>query len=481
MKPVQPDPAQSRVAQASWREAKGYFKMAQVISPQTHKPVSLLRNRNYRLLWIGQTLSLAGDSFFSATIAIWIIDRLARGASWLPLATGGVALAVVLPSLLVSPLAGVWVDRWNWRGTMIWTDGIRTALTALFLLLTLVISDHSLLLIGCFVIILLIAVGQQFFLPARVAVVADLVPQELHAQAYGSLQQANYLAQIVGPALAAPLYFALGPSWAILLNVLSFLISLFFLLLLPANVQERGQSQQGGFWQELREGVQFFVTNKILVALLISGMIFMFGGMVYNSFEYLYGTENLHVPGAWLGFYVACCGIGVVVGLPIITALAKRLSEVEVLWICLIVHGLTLLVLSRMTTMLPGMICVFVTGITQSSIFVAVRPLTVLVTPRNFIGRVMSFEMPMITLASLVGGALASILASTVLVNVHIRLTGMIFGPLDILLGAAGILIVAGGIYARLTLYPAVKELRAAKEVPGQTIELQQPTSSARS
>jgi MFS family permease len=472
------------VAWASWheaREAKGYLKMAQVLSSQTQKKVSLLRNRNYRLLWIGQTLSLTGDSFFSATIAIWIIDRLARGASWLPLATGGVALAVILPSLLVSPLVGVWVDRWNWRGTMIWTDGIRTALTALFLLMTLVISDHSLLLIGCFVIILLIASGQQFFLPARVAVVADLVPEEQHAQAYGSLQQASYLAQIVGPALAAPLYFALGPSWAILLNVLSFLISLFFLLLIPVDVQERGKSQQMGFWQELREGVQFFVTNKILVALLISGMIVMSGGMAYNSFEYLYGTENLHVPGVWLGFYVACYGIGVVGGLPIITALAKRLSEIEVLWICLIVHGLTLLVLSRMTTMIPGMICVLVMGITLSSVFVAVRPLTVLVTPRNLIGRVMSFEMPMITLASLVGGALASILASTVLANVHARLAGMIFGPLDILLGAAGILIIAGGIYARLALYPAVKELRAEKEAPGQAIELQQPITSVSS
>jgi hypothetical protein len=112
--------------------------------------------------------------------------------------------------------------------------------------------------------------------------------------------------------------------------------------------------------------------------------------MVYNSFEYLYGVENLHVPDVLLGLYVACFGIGVVGGLPLIVALAKRTSEVEILWICLIVHGLALLILSRMTSMLPGMFCILVMGVTQASVFVAVRPLTVLVTPRTLIGRVMS-------------------------------------------------------------------------------------------
>lgn len=453
--------------------------MAQALSVSTQqKKTSLLRNRDYRFLWIGQTLSLIGDYFFWATIAIWIIDRLARGASWLPLAAGSVSLAFVLPSLLVSPFVGVWVDRWNKQKIMIWTDGLRAILVALFLLMTLFIPDRSLLLIGCFVVILLVASGQQFFLPARVAVISDLVSEEQHVQAYGLFQQSEFLAQIIGPALAATLYFALGPTLAILLDVLSFLISLFTLLSLHVSVQEKDQSQQMGFWRELREGVQFFVTNKILVSLLTCGMIFMFGGMVYNSFEYLYGTENLHITGAWLGLYVACYGVGVVIGLPAIMALAKRLQEVEVLWICLIMHGLELLVLSRMTSMVPAMICVFLMGITQSSVFVAVRPLTVLVTPRSLIGRVMSFEMPMITIASLLGGALASILASTLLAKFHVTLAGITFGPLDTLLAAAGILTGAGGVYARLTLYPAVKKLRAEKAAQEQGIELQRPEQS---
>lgn len=447
--------------------------MTRSLSPPVHKKTSLGSLRPFRWLMIGQTLSITGDFFLSATMTIWIIGRLARGASWLPLATGGVALSVVLPSLLVSPLAGVWVDRWKSRWTMIWTDGLRTALVALFLVLTLLVSDRTVLLLGCFATLLLVASGQQFFLPARVVVVADLVPQEQHPAAYGSLQQATYLAQIVGPTLAAPLYFALGPIWAILLDVLSYLISLLSLLLVRVPERHPGQSEHSGFWRELREGWRFFVTNRVLVTLLISGMIFMFGGMVYNSFEYLYGVENLHVPDVLLGLYVACFGIGVVGGLPLIVALAKRFSEVEVLWLCLIGHGLALLTLSRMTSVLPGMICILVMGVTQASVFVAVRPLTVLVTPRALIGRVMSLEGPMITAASLVGGVLASTLASTVLANLHVQLSGLTLGPLDTLLAASGVLIAAGGVYARLTLYRAVKQLRAARETPQPEVEPQ--------
>jgi MFS family permease len=427
---------------------------------------SLFANRNYRLLWSGQSLSIIGDYFFSATVTIWIIDKLARGAPWLPLATGAVALALVVPSLVVGPIAGVWVDRWNRRWTMLWTDAARMVLVALFLLLTFIFSDRTVLLVGCLTTLVLVATGQQFFLPARTVVIADIVPsQEQHPGAYGSIQQAQYLAQIIGPTLAAPLYVVLGPRWAISLDVVSFLVSCLLLLLIRMPAQHRDETQeQIGFWREFREGLQFFLGNRVLVTLLLSGMLFMLGGMAYNAIEYLYGSQNLHIANALLGLYVACFGIGVVGGLPLLAPLVKRFSEVEVLWICLIGNGLGMLILSRVTTIIPGMACGLLLGLTNASVFMTVRPLTVLVTPRRLIGRVMAFEGPMITIASLLGGLLAGILASTVLLHFHATLAGMSFGDLDSVLILAGLLTMVSGIFARLALYPAVKELRAEKK-----------------
>lgn len=427
---------------------------------------SLLTNRNYRLLWSGQSLSLVGDYFFLTTLTIWIIDRLARGASWLPLATGAVALSMVVPSLVIGPVAGVWVDRWNRRWTMLWTDAARMVLVALFLLLTFIVSDRAVLLVSCLLVLLLMAAGQQFFLPARTVVVADLVPAEQHPAAYGSLQQATYLSQIVGPTLAAPLYATLGPRWAISLDMLSFLASCFLLLVIRIPTQHQDETQERiGFWQEFREGLHFFFQNRVLMTLLLSGMLFMLGGMAYNAIEYLYASQNLHIGNALLGLYVACFGIGVVIGLPLLAPLVRRFSEVEVLWLCMMGNGLAMLILSRVTTVLPGMACELLMGLTNASIFVTVRPLTVLVTPRWLIGRVMAFEGSMITIASLLGGLLAGILASTVLAHFHATLAGMSFGDLDSILILAGLLIVASGVFARLTLYPAVKELRATENM----------------
>src|SRR5262249_31376208 len=147
--------------------------------------------------------------------------------------------------------------------------------------------------------------------------------------------------------------------------------------------------------------------------------------------EYLYGIENLHIPSQLVGLYVACYGAGVVIGLPITAALAKKQSEVQLLWLFLIAFGISTLVLSRVTTMIPGMVCGLLLGFFSTSIFISVRPLTLLVTPRTLIGRVMAFEQPLITIASLSGGFLAGLLASTVLSGLHAHFAGMIFGPLD--------------------------------------------------
>jgi len=434
------------------------------------KPESLWVNRNYLLLWSGQSLSLLGDWFFAATITLWIIDRLARGQSWLPLALAGVGLAVALPALLLAPFTGVFVDRWDRRMTMFWTDVLRMILVALFLLLTLVVQTPSILLGSSLVTLLLCSCGTQFFLPARVVAVNDFVAPEQHPMAFGSLQQASYFAQILGPSVAAPLYLTFGPAWAIALNAASFLISSLLILALriPAK-EEKGTREKRSFWQEMREGLRFFLGNRVLVTLLISGMIFMFGGQAYNGFQYLYGQENLGIPVALLGLYVASYSVGIVIGIPLAANLAKRWSQVEILWCCLVLNGLLIILLSRLTTMIPGVICVFFMGITNSSILVTVRPLTVRVTPRDLVGRVMAFELPMINLAALVGGALAGVLASTALQNFHASFGGMRFGPLDTIFLAVGLLTIGSGIYARLMLYPAVKRLDAAEALAQKT------------
>lgn len=90
-----------------------------------------LINRGFALLWSGQVVTDLGTVVFNTALIIWIAAALAHGQPWAPLAVSGLLLAQSLPMLLVRPLAGVFVDRWDSRRTMLRMDALRAALVAL--------------------------------------------------------------------------------------------------------------------------------------------------------------------------------------------------------------------------------------------------------------------------------------------------------------------------------------------------------------
>src|SRR5258708_12914551 len=89
---------------------------------------SLWGTRNWRLLWIGQSVSATGDMVFYITVLLWIATIIAKGQPWAPAAASGALIATAGPVLIVGPLAGVFVDRWNRRRTMLAAAAARFAL-----------------------------------------------------------------------------------------------------------------------------------------------------------------------------------------------------------------------------------------------------------------------------------------------------------------------------------------------------------------
>src|SRR5258708_5961896 len=102
----------------------------------TTQKSGFLINRNFALLWLGQLISQVGDFFLETTLVLWIATELAKGETWVALAVGGVGLAATVPTLLVGSLAGVFVDRWDRRQTMMRMDILRALLILLLLMLT---------------------------------------------------------------------------------------------------------------------------------------------------------------------------------------------------------------------------------------------------------------------------------------------------------------------------------------------------------
>src|ERR1700686_718130 len=89
-----------------------------------------LINRNYAKLWYGQAVSAVGDCVFGTTLVLWVSQVLASGRSWAPAAVSGILVAATAAFALVGPVAGVFVDRWNRKSTMMRTEVIRAAMVA---------------------------------------------------------------------------------------------------------------------------------------------------------------------------------------------------------------------------------------------------------------------------------------------------------------------------------------------------------------
>lgn len=193
------------------------------------RPRLTLINRDYTRLWFGQAVSSVGDAVFSTTLVLWVATVLGKDQAWAPVAVSGILIASSAAVLVVGPLAGVFVDRWDKRDTMLKTEVVRGVLVAALTLFALLPSDAlpvGVWLALIYVIILLLHTAGQFFSPARFAIIADLVTKDAdRARAAGIAQATGETAWIIGPPLAAPLLFTAGLEWALLFNGLSYAVS----------------------------------------------------------------------------------------------------------------------------------------------------------------------------------------------------------------------------------------------------------------
>src|SRR5262249_27750092 len=136
-----------------------------------------LINQNFARLWSGQVVTDLGSVVFTTALVVWIAAELARGQSWAPLAVSGLLLAQSLPMLLVRPLAGVFVDRWDARRTMLWMDALRAVLVAALLVPLVLPAGPISQLLAVYAVVLLVSACGQFFNPALMALINDLVPE----------------------------------------------------------------------------------------------------------------------------------------------------------------------------------------------------------------------------------------------------------------------------------------------------------------
>src|SRR5260370_20183502 len=173
----------------------------------------VLRLRPVRRLWIAQIVSVFGD--FLAVFAIIALVTFKLHGSDTQVAM--VLVAFMAPFAIVSPLAGVFVDRWHVKRTMIASDLIRGVLV----LALVFVRDLYLI----YAILFIMSVVSSFFIPAQSVAVRTLAPMAGLMAVNGLMSQAQQGSQIIAPSIAGELVQLVGPNSRFLFDSLSFLCS----------------------------------------------------------------------------------------------------------------------------------------------------------------------------------------------------------------------------------------------------------------
>lgn len=261
-------------------------------------------NSNFVKLWAGQTVSLFGSNITLLAIPLAAVTQLAAT----PFQMGVMQMAQYLPFLLFGLLAGVWVDRLPRRPMLILTDIGRAVALAV---VPLAAFNGWLSIEVLYVVTFVVGTFNLFFEAAYAAILPTIVPPQQLAAGNSKLQASAAVAEIAGPGIAGWLVQLVTAAFAILGDMLSFVLSACALVLLRADETPHLATQaRNSIMCDLRDGLNGVLRNGYIRALTFcsaSANIFI---NMHLAIYVLYLTRVLHFTPAQIGLLYSIASVG---------------------------------------------------------------------------------------------------------------------------------------------------------------------------
>ncbi|MEV6452417.1 MFS transporter [Streptomyces anulatus] len=385
-------------------------------SPPSPSP-SLWRDTDFRRLWAGQTASQLGEHTTLVVLPLFAVLTLDAGAG--PL--GALRAVGQAPILLLSLLAGAWVDRWRARTVMVLTDAARAvalgaaAVAGLLGLLGLP---------ALFVVAFTVGALSVLFDVAYQASLVRMVRRAQLVRGNSALEGSRSAAQIGGPALGGALVSLLSAPVAAAAGALFFAVSFVSLRRIrrPESVPERvapvpeRPELAAPVRGRIREGLRFVAGNAWLRAVCLASAAFQLSFAATMTVYLLFLPRELHLTGATVGLALAATGPGALLGSVLAARLPGRLGHGVVLVSAAVLGNGALLCVpalhgSTTATILALLAVNFVFGTFSQLVNVTVMSVRQAVTPDGMQGRAAAtitfVGMGFTPLGSLLGGLLA--------------------------------------------------------------------------
>jgi len=281
------------------------------------------RHRNYRLFFAGQLVSLIGTWMQQMALA-WLVYQLTNSALLLGL-IGGVGS---LPMASFALLGGAVADRVSKRRILLVTQS--AAMLLAFVLAGLTGAGW----IRAWHVAVLAALSgttMAFDMPARQALVVEMVGKEDLMNAIALNSSIFNSARIVGPAIAGVLVARLGVPWCFFINGLSFLAVILGLALMRFQPREKAK-RSGGVAHDALEGLRYVRTNRTVLDLAALLAVFSVFGWSYNVLMPVFARDILRAGAPGLGYLMTSGGIGALVGALLVASLGQYQHRERVLF-----------------------------------------------------------------------------------------------------------------------------------------------------
>lgn len=351
--------------------------------------------RTFLVVWLGQLVSQLGSSMtaFAMSIVVFQADGSVTDLAM-------VLLAANLPGIVLAPMAGAYVDRWNRRTVMLVADSV-SALVTLALAFVLIQSGVVLWLI--LVVVGVGSIAAAFQEPAYSAAVPTLVPQSQLGRANGLVQLGPALSVLAAPVVAAGLLVTAGIATVLILDLVTFALAVTSLLFVrfPDVVPET--DQQTSLWSEIRSGIAFLLDRRGLLVFLgvAAGLNFFLSisNVLWTPLILSYGDE------IDVGTALSASGLAMVTGAVVMSAWGGPKRKVRGMTAMMVLGALAIVVAglrpSLLFAIIGGVVLMFfvpiVNGTSQSiwqvkvplhlqgRVFAVRRMTAVVATPISFI------------------------------------------------------------------------------------------------
>ena len=393
--------------------------------------LAVLRQRDFSLLWFGGVLSVVGDFFLFIALPFFVYER--TGSA---LATGAMFAAETLPRLLFGSVAGVFVDRWDRKKTMVVADLARAVI---LLPLLAVAAGGPVWLV--YVVGFVEATVSMFFLPAKDALVPNLVAERHLAAANSLNSMGEQIPSLVGPLLGGALFGLVGLGGLVFLDIATYLVSAALISLISArsvvptdqpaaDATETAQltaSAWVGALREWLEGLRLVGGDLRVAAVFAVVAVAMVGEGVITVLIIVFVKDVLGGGSPEFSWIITAYGAGGIAGGFLAAWLGPAAGEARLLAVSAAANGVLLPLMFNIPVLAVVVALGVPAGATVLGWFVGAQTLLQKWVPDSYRGRVFGAYETTQALLLLVGMGLAAALAAPLGVVVVLSAVGALY------------------------------------------------------